>query len=75
METFGDRIRAARHKAGLSQEALGERLGITRAAMNQIENGTRRDTAATLLRDLAVALGVSADYLVGHTPRRRKKEQ
>lgn len=39
-ETMGDRIRRLREARGLSQEALGEILGVTRAAVSQWELGT-----------------------------------
>jgi transcriptional regulator with XRE-family HTH domain len=66
-ETLGDRIRKARGKRGLSQRALAEKLGITRAAMSQIESGVTRDPSGSRLRDMAVELNVSVDYLVGLT--------
>ena len=38
-ETLGERIRAARQAAGLSQEKLAERLGLTRQAVTKWETG------------------------------------
>lgn len=36
---FGDRIKKAREKKNLTQEDVGKRLGIGRAAYSNIENG------------------------------------
>lgn len=37
---FGDRVRAKRLEAGLSQKELAAKVGLTPAAMNNIETGT-----------------------------------
>lgn len=39
---FGRRLRHARKRAGLSQEDLAERLGVSRAAVANIELGRQR---------------------------------
>ena len=38
-ETLGERIRATRQAAGLSQEKLAEQLGLTRQAVTKWETG------------------------------------
>jgi transcriptional regulator with XRE-family HTH domain len=38
-EEFGDRFRAAREAAGLTQAAAAERLGISRPRISEIEAG------------------------------------
>lgn len=37
----GERIKELRKKMGLSGEKFGERLGVSRAAISNLENGTR----------------------------------
>jgi transcriptional regulator with XRE-family HTH domain len=64
--TFGENLRDARNRAGLSQQALALSSGMDRAAIGIYENGGRQprldtilklaraleDPPATLLRDL-----------------------
>ena len=56
------RITAARQKKGLSQEALGKVLGISRAAVAQWEGGQTVPAAERLI-DLADKLGVRFEWL------------
>lgn len=53
----GNRARALRHKAGLSQEELSERCGIFRTYLSRIEAGKANPTLAVLVA-LANTLGV-----------------
>ena len=63
-----DRIAFVRKAAGLSQEQLGERLGVTRQAVSKWESGQTVPDAATVAR-LCTALNVSADFvLLGKEP-------
>lgn len=68
-EAFGDVIRKARERSGLSQEALAERAEISRPTIARIETGT---TGLTLDRlwALAAALNVAASDLIAETERR-----
>ena len=56
--TTGERIKAARKRAGLTQKELGKKLGLAYQTLAQWETGTRKPKAETLQR-LADALGVS----------------
>lgn len=68
MEEMRDRIAAARKRAGLTQEQLGELLGVTRQAVSKWESGQTVPDALTAAR-LCEALHVSADYvLLGKEP-------
>lgn len=68
MEELKDRIAAARKLAGLTQEQLGELLGVTRQAVSKWESGQTVPDAVTVAR-LCKALHVSADYvLLGKEP-------
>lgn len=62
---FARNLRAAREKAGLSQEALAERAGMHRNAVALLEAG-KRDPRVSTVAKLAKALGISAsDLLTG----------
>ncbi|KIX78815.1 hypothetical protein SF23_04405 [Streptomyces sp. MBRL 10] len=60
---IGARIRAARTDAGLTQEALAERVGVDNKTIHRVEYGTSDPTLSLLLR-LADALGVPLPELV-----------
>lgn len=63
---FGVRVCAQRKKLGLSQKALGERIGLSGKAISTIESGTR-GTSVDKLIELAYLFHVSTDYLLGIT--------
>ena len=54
---LGERIRRRRRELGLSQSALGGRLGITFQQVQKYENGTNR-VSATMLVKLSDALAL-----------------
>lgn len=60
---FARNLRAAREKAGLSQEALAERAGMHRNAVALLETG-KRDPRVSTVAKLAKALGVPASDLL-----------
>lgn len=67
MKTSADRIRHARKEAGLTQEELGKRCGVTRAAVAQWEaQDEKKRTEPTLesYRAIAEATGVSLEWLL-----------
>ena len=53
---IGKRIRAARERVGLTQEALGDLVGLGRTSITNIERGRQRMTVHTLF-GLADAVG------------------
>jgi transcriptional regulator with XRE-family HTH domain len=57
------RLRACRAAAGLSQEALGVRLGADRFTVSHWESGRRKPEASTL-EEIARALGATIDDLL-----------
>jgi transcriptional regulator with XRE-family HTH domain len=59
---LGQIIREAREKAGLSQEELARRVGLTQGALSFIERGVVEPRLSTLLR-LFDALGLSPEVL------------
>jgi predicted ATPase/DNA-binding XRE family transcriptional regulator len=57
---FADHLRQLRLRAGLSQEALAERAGVSVATIGAIEEGQRRRPYPNTLRALADSLGLTA---------------
>src|SRR3712207_7690999 len=73
-EAFGDRLRALRERAGLTQEELASRAGLTPNAVSALERGTRTRPYPHTVRSLADALGLSDEERAGlvlAVPRRR----
>src|SRR6185437_12837931 len=58
--TVGELLRTSRRAAGLSQEELAERAGLSVEASSAIERGVRRRPPPHTLRALASALALSA---------------
>jgi len=59
--SIGERIKSARINAGLSQEALGRKLGITKMAISKYENGTVTPNSTALIA-LSDALDVRIEF-------------
>lgn len=62
---IGYKIRRMRKLRGLTQEELGDRLGITKAAINKYESGAIKDYSGDRLKAMANALNVTYEYLLG----------
>lgn len=60
----GSRVRMRRMLIGMSQEKLGEALGLTFQQVQKYEKGTNR-ISASRLQQIASSLGVTIDYLYG----------
>lgn len=56
-EDFGRRLAQLRRAAGLSQQALGERVGLSRTSIVNVEKGRQR-VPLHMLVEFAAALGV-----------------
>jgi transcriptional regulator with XRE-family HTH domain len=65
MNTTADRIKELRKIANLSQEELGRRVGLQRAAINKYERGLVTNIPLTVIEKLAQVLDVSPTYIVG----------
>jgi predicted ATPase/transcriptional regulator with XRE-family HTH domain len=71
--SFGARLRQLREVAGLTQEELAGRAGLTPNAISDLERGRRRHPYPHTVRSLADALGLSEDErasLLAAVPRR-----
>ena len=61
--TFGEKLQSLRQKAGMSQDALAEKLDVSRQAVSRWErNETMPETEKVIL--LADLFGVTTDYLL-----------
>jgi repressor LexA len=58
------RLREIRRKKHLTQKELGEKINVSESTVSQYENSMRQPNLDTL-RDIADALGVSTDKLLG----------
>jgi transcriptional regulator with XRE-family HTH domain len=63
----GTRVRLRRMLLGMSQEKLGERLGLTFQQVQKYEKGVNR-IGASRLYELARVLGVSVSYFYDEAP-------
>ena len=60
---LSEKIQLCRRQAGLSQEALAEKLNVSRQAVSKWETGAA-EPELSKLRALAAAFGVTADWLL-----------
>jgi len=67
VENFGKRLRQIRLGRGMSQVALGAAVGVSNRVIHYYEEESTQPPGAILV-DLARALGVSADELLGTKP-------
>ncbi|HEY5981773.1 MAG TPA: XRE family transcriptional regulator [Microlunatus sp.] len=63
----GERLRAARHRRGLSVGALADKAGIGKGSLSEVENGVRNPTLSTLYA-LAGALELPLSSLLAGRP-------
>lgn len=63
--TMGDRIKYLRLKANLTQEELGAKVGVNKAAINKYETGTVENLKRSMIEKLAIALDTTPTYIMG----------
>ncbi len=66
--TFGEKLRDARKKAGISQEELAEKLSVSRSAVAKWETDNGLPDVGNL-KAMAAVLNVSIDYLLAEDER------
>ncbi len=59
--SFGDQLRRYRELAGLTQEQLAEKAGLTAKAIGALERGDRRRPYPHTVQQLAAALDLGAE--------------
>ena len=62
-ERFGANLRRSRHRGGLSQQELADRIGMNRASVSVLERGLRLPRIDTILM-LAAGTSVSTRVLL-----------
>lgn len=62
-QIIGNRIRSHREKLNLTQEKLGERVGLTRVSITNIEKGRQKLLVHTLIQ-FAAALSIPVGDLI-----------
>ena len=60
--TFGEKLQKLRARAGMSQDALAERLGVSRQAVSRWERDETMPEVDKVVQ-LADLFGVTTDYL------------
>ena len=60
---MNERVKFLRKKLGLSQEAFGARIGITKASVSQIENGVNSASNSTI-KCIVNEFGVNEEWLL-----------
>ena len=61
---MGRRIKEMRIKAGLTQEELGEKLGLQKSAIAKYENGRVENIKRSVIKNMADILNCSPSYLL-----------
>lgn len=63
-EKMGKRIKELRIERGLTQQALGTKVGVLQNTLAEYESGKAKPSYKVLI-NLAVELNTSTDYLLG----------
>lgn len=71
---FGNKIKHLRKKAGLSQEDLAAKLGVSQKSICNYENNTRFPKGQKVIKGLADIFNVTVDYLISDTDDTASKE-
>jgi transcriptional regulator with XRE-family HTH domain len=64
-EGLSERLQYSRKTAGLTQMGLARASGVPQNTISRIELGRNDETSTGTLKKLALALKVSADFLLG----------
>lgn len=63
--TIGERLLQQRRARKMTQTELAQAAGVSQGLIARIERGQVKDPAGSVIRRLARALAVTADWLVG----------
>lgn len=72
---LGEKIRAAREAAGITQKKLAEAMGVSTRTIQLYEANDRQPKNATAVITMAHALGVETDYFLSTSELDRIQEQ
>ena len=70
---FNEKLLSLRKNAGMSQDALAEKLGVTRQAVSKWEQGPAMPETKSIVQ-IAQVFGVTVDELVEYTPQENKND-
>jgi transcriptional regulator with XRE-family HTH domain len=70
-KSLADRLEQLRKAAGLNQQELADKAGLSMSVVSQIERGKKLDPRVSTIEALADALGVSVDELLGRPPAKK----
>lgn len=75
LSALARKVKQLREAAGLSQQALAVRAGLSVSVVSRLEQGAHEDPRLSTIRAIAEALGVGVDdLLVEDKPARGKKK-
>ncbi|HDR4948960.1 TPA: helix-turn-helix transcriptional regulator [Bacillus cereus] len=60
----GDRVKQLRQEQNWTQDELGEKIGLKKSTISEIENN-KKDASRKAITNLATVLECTADYLLG----------
>lgn len=67
-QKLGQRLQAARQAAGLTQQTLCQKAGLSYSTLAKIERGAIKTPSVFTIQSIAGVLGISLDQLVGAPP-------
>ena len=70
LEIFGQRIRAGRHRMGLSQRQLANRAGVSQSTISRLERG--RCIGLAFISLVAICAAMGTDFPFGSCPHDHK---
>jgi DNA-binding XRE family transcriptional regulator len=76
--SLAEEIKRLRTVAGLTQDALAEKIGVTQSAITQLETGRMTDVSTATLYALSDALSVGCDHwreFLASDPIKKKKKK
>ncbi|HUD10592.1 MAG TPA: HAD-IA family hydrolase [Candidatus Saccharimonadales bacterium] len=72
-KSMGRRLQEARQKAGLTQQSLCQKAGLSYSTLAKIERGAIKSPSIFTIQSIASAIGVSLDELIGAPPKMEKQ--
>ena len=64
MQLYGNRIKEARKKAGLTQQQAADAIGVSQQTWQRFEGG-KFDLKMSTIYNICKALNISSDWLLG----------
>lgn len=74
-EALGRRLQAARVAAGLTQQALCQKAGLSYSTLTKIERGAIKTPSVFTIQNITNALGISMDELLGGAKAAKRKSK